>query len=39
MAEVINLRGESPPTPVYYNYEIHMKLEEGQTEPTVIKDY
>lgn len=42
MADIVDIRGktmESPPTPMYYNYEIHLKLSEGQTEPTVLKDY
>lgn len=42
MADIIDLRGktmESVPTPVYYNYEIHLKQTEGQETPTVIKDH
>lgn len=42
MADIIDLRGkttESTPTPVYYNYEIHLKPVEGQAEPTVLKDH
>jgi hypothetical protein len=41
MAEIVDIRGktmETPPTPVYYNYEIHLKAPEG-VKPTVIKDH
>lgn len=39
MADIINLRGETIATPVYYNYEIHLlPASEGAT-PEVIKDY
>lgn len=42
MADIVDIRGktmESPPTPVYYNYEIHLKPSESGGEPIVIKDH
>jgi hypothetical protein len=42
MAEIVDIRGktiESPSTPTYFNYEIHLLPVEGQAEATVIKDY